>query len=87
MDHDEATIRAFAHPQLAERYLALLRNAKGRKKFRSELAHRFALDARYSTKVPSGNQTAREIAAALRARGAPAMCYCLSEDASLDARQ
>src|SRR5947209_446384 len=85
MDHAAALIDAFVLRSRHERYLALLRSARGRAKLRGALAHFGDLDPRYATRL-SGAQDARAVAALLAARGAPATCYALSEDSALDDR-
>ena len=87
MDHAEAAIRAFAAPDRAARYLALLGSKKGRTKLRADLAHAFYLDPRYAIRVPGAEATPSAIAAKLRSFGAPESCHCLSEDAQLDGRE
>ena len=86
MDHAEAAIRAFAAPERAPRYLALLGSKRGRAKLRADLAHTFHLDPRFATRVPGTEASPAAIGARLRALGAPESCYCLSEDGELDGR-
>lgn len=85
-DHAPALLNAFVRPERRARYLGLLASAKGRAKLRAQLAHFRDLDPRYATPV-SGGQTAAAIAQLLAGKGAPAVCYVLSEDADLDGRE
>jgi len=78
---------AFVRPERKARLRSLLARAKGRAKLRVGLAHFRDLDQRYAHQVPSAAQTPEEIAALLRARGAPATCYVLSEQTEIDGRE
>jgi hypothetical protein len=52
---------------------------------RSQLPHLSHLDPRFAT--PVREQTARELGAQLREKGAEDRCYLLSEDPALDGRE
>src|SRR5207249_3926878 len=82
--HEEASIKAFASPERADRYLALLKNPRARAKLCASLAHDFALDRRYATPVQGAESASTAIEQALRKLGAPDTCYCLSENKQLD---
>jgi len=87
MTHEEALIKAFADPTRATRYLALLGSPRGRTKVIAALAHDFYLDSRYATRVAGGDSNPHSIEKLLRGLGAPDLCYCLSENQELDARE
>jgi hypothetical protein len=87
LDHAAAVLRAFIAPERQERFLALLGSERGREKLRRALAHLAALDARYARRLPSAEQTVDGIGRELRARGAPAECVQLAEDAALDGQR
>lgn len=82
-----ALIEAFVRPERRARLRGLLASTKGRAKLRSGLAHFRYLDPRYARPIPADVRTAAQIAALLRARGAPTSCYMLSEDGGLDGRE
>ena len=84
LHHTSALIRAFVSPERQERYLALLKSARGRAKLRERLAHTRDLDPRFAHAIPSGAHTPGEIARLLLTRGAPAVCVLFAEDPSLD---
>jgi hypothetical protein len=84
--HAFALVRAFIAPDRQGRYLALLGSTRGREKLRRALAHCRDLDSRFAHELPDGVHTVAEIAALLRAKGAPAECTLLAEDAALDGR-
>ena len=86
-DHASALLAAFIAPERRDRYLTLLASTKGRVKLRARLAHLRDLDDRYARLVPPSDQHPGAIAALLRAAGAPATCYLLSEAAALDGRE
>ena len=84
--HEESSIRAFAAPERVERYLTLLRSARGRTKLRSTLAHGFELDLRFARQLAGADATPIAVERLLRSLGAPDTCHCLSEDVKLDGR-
>jgi len=81
--HEEATIRAFVTPPRRPRWLESLACAKRRRRFLDRLNHCRDLDERYATPLPSN----ADVVAILKAHGAPATCYVLSNTAALDARE
>src|SRR5258706_1294137 len=86
VEHEASLIRAFVRPERRPRLLELLASSKGRAKLRSSLAHFRDLDMRFAHLVPPSAHHARDIEAALRAKGAPDICHVLSELAELDGR-
>jgi hypothetical protein len=84
--HESALVRAFIAPARRERYLGLLGSARGREKLRRAIAHCHDLDSRFAHALPGGVHAPTEIAALLRAKGAPTECVLLAEDAALDGR-
>jgi hypothetical protein len=87
MNHEEATVRAFVIPNRQERYLTFLSNPKRRAKFIAELAHFKALNFTYAKIIPAVQQNATSVAKLLTSKGAGRMCWVISEDSILDARQ
>jgi hypothetical protein len=87
LEHSSAIVRSFVTPERRERYLGLLSSPRGREKLRHALAHFRDLDPRCARELPKGVHTPAEIAALLRARGAPAECVLLAEDVALDGRR
>jgi hypothetical protein len=51
------------------------------------LAHFADLDPRFARPIAAAEQTPEAIARLLTHEGAPAVCYCLSEDRTLDERE
>jgi hypothetical protein len=86
MDHSAAIISAFIRPERVPRYLALLSKPGGREKLRAKLAHLADLDPRFATPLVGDEARAEAIERLLKAKGAPASCYCLSESDELDGR-
>jgi hypothetical protein len=86
MDHSEAIISAFIRPERAPRYLALLAKRGGREKLRAKLAHLADLDPRFAQPVHGSEATPQALERLLKAKGAPARCYCLSEDSEIDGK-
>jgi hypothetical protein len=68
------------------RFRESLTEPRLRKKLQAKLYHFRHLDTRYTTAIPSANQTSAYLSRALRARGAPQSCYLLSDDDELDGR-
>jgi hypothetical protein len=84
MDDSAAIISAFIRPDRAPRYLALLAKRGGREKLRAKLAHLADLDPRFATPLHGREAPPEGLERLLRAKGAPASCYCLSENDELD---
>jgi hypothetical protein len=87
MNHTEAIITAFIKPERVPRYMALLAKRGGRAELCARLAHLADLDVRFARLVTGADSTADALERALKAQGAPGMCYCLSEDSELDDRE
>lgn len=82
--HEEATIRAFICPAKRKRWLEQLGSERRRRrKFLNRLNHCWDFDDRYAKLLPSN----ADVAAILKARGAPATCYVLSDTKYLDGRE
>ena len=86
LDSEEALVRAFVVPAKQQRLLELLANPKRRRDALRTLAHFRDLDTRYTVAITPGQQSAAGISGILRARGAPAACYLVSESADFDGR-
>jgi hypothetical protein len=84
MDHSKSIITAFIRPDRAPRYLALLGKRGGREKLRTKLAHLVDLDSRFAEPVAERDATPEALQRLLNAKGAPAECYCLSENPEID---
>ena len=83
-DHEELLVRAFVARPKQERLIELLAKPKRRRDILMTLPHFHDLDPRFAVRVPSAQQSSSEILKLLRARGAPADCYILSEKKALD---
>jgi hypothetical protein len=82
----ERGIAAFLVPARAARFKATIGNERGREKIRARLAHTAGdFDGRCATEL-SSSLSARDVEELLRADGAPASCYVLSEDSDIDGR-
>ena len=84
---EEATVRAFIVRERRERFLELLPNPKRRHVITKSLGHPNPawFDSRYVKPVP--NLTNAGIAHLLRAKGAGAKCWAISESSSLDGQE
>lgn len=85
-DHEEALVRAFLVSAKQQRWLDLLAKPTRRRDMVQALAHLSDLDARYSLSIPAAEHSTRRILELLRAHGARADCYLLSESAEFDQR-
>jgi hypothetical protein len=83
-EHERGLAR-FLVGEWRARFRESLAPAKRRDTSRSQLPHLAHLDPRFTTPVPE--QTAIELAAQLREKGAGDSCYLLSEDPGLDGRE
>ena len=86
MTHEAEIVKAFIVKDRRERYLSLLSSPKGRKKFIERLPHGISdeLDPRYAQRIDG---SASQIEHLLRRKGAPEICYVISEDGGLDGRE
>jgi hypothetical protein len=87
MNHEEELIKSFFAPTKRERYLGMVSKPKTRKKLLLELAHFKSLDPRYLLVIPPNKQHAKDIAAILMQKGAPASCWVTSENSRLDGKE
>ena len=85
--HEEQFARSFIVPERRARYLSLLESERGRKKLLAGFYHCHDLDSRFAQPVPSNHQSAQAIEQLLKSKGAPATCYVMSADTSLDNRE
>jgi hypothetical protein len=83
-EHERGLAR-FLVGEWRARFRESLAPAKRRDASRSQLPHLTHLDTRFTT--PVHGQTAVELAAQLREKGAGESCYLLSEDPDLDGRE
>ena len=82
--HEESIVRAFFDRAHRARHLELLSTPKGRRTFLESLYHFEGLDQRFARLVPKNEQTAEAIETRLKEKEAPATCYVISTDATLD---
>lgn len=87
MNHEEVLVGTFIDPRRTERYLEMVRNPRKRIKFTKELAHFKALDPTCIIPIPPKQSSAAGIASLLKAKGAGAKCWVVSENSRLDARE
>jgi hypothetical protein len=83
-EHERGLAR-FLVGEWRARFRESLAPAKRRDTLRSQLPHLTHLDPRFAT--PTEAQSAVELGAQLRERGAEDRCYLLSEDPGLDGRE
>jgi hypothetical protein len=83
MDHETLLIKNFVIKDRQERYLNLMATAKGRKKFRTYLAHFKDLESKFCQPVHK-LQHSSELIVLLRSAGSPDLCYVISENSEYD---
>ena len=81
--HEESLIKAFIYPARRKRWLEHLASPKKRTRFLDRLNHCRDIDDRFSSLLPSG----ANIVALLSKRGAPPICYVISDYAEIDGRE
>jgi len=84
--HEEQLIKAFFLPDRRRRYLEFIGNPKRRGDLLRMLAHFPHLDPRYTKSLPTSQQSAAAIESLLRGKGAPDLCWVISEDDDLDGK-
>lgn len=87
MRHEEATIRSFVVRHKQARYLGCVSNFKTRTRLTHALAHFRAIDPLCKFSIPPSRQNPREITRILTAKGAPGICYLISEHPDWDGRE
>lgn len=85
--HEEKFAREFIIPEKRDRYVSLIGSAKGRKKIVADFHHIEDLDERYAKLIPSNQQSAESIYRLLKEKGAPQLCYIMSDDSSIDRKE
>ena len=86
LEQEAAFIRAFIVPTKQERFIELLGKPKRRRDILGTLYHFGDLDPRFISKIPAAQHTAEGIAALLRSKGAPDLCYAISTDSEIDGK-
>ena len=86
-EHEQAFVRAFVVADKQERYLAKLGSKRHRKEFLSRLHHNLDYEPKLATQVPPSEQSPSGILERLRKLGAPAQCYAIAADVTLDGRE
>lgn len=86
-DQEIAFIDAFILKDRRERLRCLVVNPRRRKQFVQELAHFKWLDQRRVKDLAPSAQNPEDIAKLLRQKGAPDICFLVSEDSALDRKQ
>ena len=86
LEQEAALIRAFIVPTKQERLVELLGRPKRRQDVLRTLYHFRDLDPRFISRIPAAQDTAEGIAALLRSKGAPDLCYAISTDSEIDGK-
>jgi|SRR5580704_16097235 hypothetical protein len=87
MNHEEALIKAFIDPRRVERCLEIIASPKKRAKFTKDLAHFKSLDPAVMVSIPPNQRNPLGIVSLLKAKGAGARCWVISENSKLDGRE
>jgi hypothetical protein len=87
MHHEEQIIRSFIVRRKRERYLAFTSSPATRTKFTHALAHFKDLDPECIRPIPVSDQNPIGTRRILEAKGAPALCYVISEHPEHDGRE
>jgi hypothetical protein len=82
--HEEALIKAFIVARKHARMISLLANQKRRSAITNKMGHFRDLDPRYARRLPPSVHNASAIEEFLKSKGAPPVCYAISEDSSID---
>jgi hypothetical protein len=86
-EHERQLVRSFFLPQGQERYLELLAKPRRRDDATEAFAHFKHLDTRWTVAIAPSSQNPSDIFRILRAKGAPEVCYALSENRALDGKE
>lgn len=85
--HEHEFARNFIVPEKRARYLSLLESKNGRKKILNGLNHCRDLDPRFATRIPDNQSSIESIELILRQKGAPDMCYLMSDNPDIDGQE
>jgi hypothetical protein len=85
--HEELFANTFITPAKRERYSSLIKSKKGRKKILNGFYHIRDLDKRYAKLIPANQQSAESIFQTLKQKGAPDICYIMSDDLDIDQKE
>jgi hypothetical protein len=87
-DHEEKFVQSFVVKSKSERIAVLLASHKRRKDFLKTLSHFGDLEPKYAKCIPATQaHSPEEWLRLLRSKGAPELCWIISEDAKLDGRE
>ena len=84
--HEVALIKAFIVSRKHPRMISLLANQNRRDAIVNKLSHFRDLDPRWAHRLLPSIHNASAIEELLRSKGAPTICYAISEDSSIDGR-
>lgn len=85
--HEEMFARAFIIPEKQDRYVTLIGSVNGRKKILNGFHHIHDLDKRYAKLFSSNEQSGESIFRLMKQKGAPDMCYIMSDDSDIDKKE
>lgn len=87
VNHAAALVKAFIPAHLQERFLEMIAKPKKRAKLLTQLSHFKALNPKFMVPIPPNQQNPSDLVKLLRAKGAGATCYVMSENSELDGRE
>jgi len=87
VNHEEETVRSFIMRRKRARYLGFVSNTSTRSKLTHQLAHFRDIEPKCKRAIVPSRQNPHDIAKILVAKGASGLCYAISEDPELDARE
>jgi superfamily II DNA or RNA helicase len=86
-DHEREFVKAFVPRERRERWLELLANPKQRQKITLQLAHNAVFRSDRIVAIEPRQQHAKPLSELLTRKGAPELCYVISESEELDGRE
>jgi hypothetical protein len=87
VNHEEALVKAFIPAHRQERFLEIIAKPKKRAKLLNDLSHFKAFNPQFMVAVPPNQQNPSDLAKLLKAKGAGAKCYVMSENQDLDGHE
>jgi len=85
--HENSFINAFLVAEQQQRFCALLKSKKGRKKIRDSLSHSIKFKPQTIRQIPTDKQAADDILKLLIKNQSPTTCYLISEHTSFDEKE
>jgi hypothetical protein len=87
MEHELNIIKTFVTKERQQRYINLISTKKGRAKFRLYIAHFQDIDKHFCSLLTPSIKIPNNLLDLLKSKGAPDICYIISENSKYDQKE